>query len=120
MGSFKLKLVLYFALLALLPTAIAFYGFNTLAQRSETRRVDARLQAGLRGSLAALQARLDGAEEEARTIARSQRLQRALRTHDEATAAEIAAPYPNLTIASTGFTIPGRVRGGATRTVNVI
>ena len=50
MGSFKLKLVAYFLLLSLLPIAAAFWGFTQVAGQSETRRVDARLQAGLRGA----------------------------------------------------------------------
>jgi uncharacterized BrkB/YihY/UPF0761 family membrane protein len=45
-GSFKVKLVAYFLLLSLLPLAAAFWGFSTVAARSEARRVDARLQAG--------------------------------------------------------------------------
>ena len=47
MWSFKLKLVVWFALLALLPLAVAFYGYDTLAKRSETRRVDAGLTEAL-------------------------------------------------------------------------
>ena len=43
MASFKVKLVVYFLLLSLLPLAAAFWGFSTVAERSETRRVDARL-----------------------------------------------------------------------------
>ena len=38
MGSFKLKLVMWFALLALLPLAVAFYGYDSLTSRSETGR----------------------------------------------------------------------------------
>ena len=53
MGSFKVKLVAYFLLLSLLPLAAAFWGFSTVAARSEARRVDARLQSGLRATLAA-------------------------------------------------------------------
>ena len=45
MGSFKVKLVVYFLLLSLLPLAAAFWGFSTVAAQSEARRVDARLQA---------------------------------------------------------------------------
>ena len=55
MASFKVKLVVYFLLLSLLPLAAAFWGFSTVAARSETRRVDARLQAGLRAALATYQ-----------------------------------------------------------------
>ena len=52
MGSFKLKLFLWFALLALLPLVVAFYGYDSLAKRSETRRVDAGLQSSLRAAVA--------------------------------------------------------------------
>ena len=53
MGSFKLKLVTWFALLALLPLAVAFYGYDSLTSRSETAPRDAALEAGLRGVVAA-------------------------------------------------------------------
>ena len=58
--SFKLKLVVYFVLLALLPLAAAFVGFGAVAQRSETRLADARLEAGLRAAVAAYRTELDG------------------------------------------------------------
>ena len=51
--SFKFKLVAYFVLLSLLPAAAAFWGFSSVAKQSEVRRVDARLQAGLRAAVAA-------------------------------------------------------------------
>jgi diguanylate cyclase (GGDEF)-like protein len=70
MGSFKVKLVAYFLLLSLLPMAAAFWGFTSVAGQSETRRVDARLQAGLRAALATYQERLDGAQREASSLAR--------------------------------------------------
>ena len=53
MGSFKVKLVAYFVLLSLLPVTAAFWGFATVALRAETHRVDARLEGGLRASVAA-------------------------------------------------------------------
>ena len=56
-GSFKLKLVIYFLLLSLLPIAAAFWGFTQVAGQSETRRVDARLQTGMRAMLASYQER---------------------------------------------------------------
>jgi len=62
-GSFKFKLVIYFLLLSLLPIAAAFWGFASVAGQSETRRVDARLQAGLRASLAGYQEKVDAAQE---------------------------------------------------------
>ena len=62
MGSFKFKLVVYFLLLSLLPIAAAFWGFSSVAGQSETRRVDARLQGGLRAALASYQEKVDGAQ----------------------------------------------------------
>ena len=62
MGSFKVKLVVYFVLLSLLPLTAAFWGFSTVAARAETRRVDARLQAGLRATVAAYQEELKSAD----------------------------------------------------------
>src|SRR5205814_379623 len=70
MGSFKLKLVGYFLLLSLLPLAAAFWGFSAVAAKSETRRVDARLQAGLRAALVAYDERLDAAQQSATALAR--------------------------------------------------
>ena len=82
LGSFKVKLVVWFALLAVLPLAVAFYGYDTLARRSETRRADATLEAGLRAAVTAYSARLDAATTRARRLAAEPRVQRALRQHD--------------------------------------
>ena len=83
MGSFKVKLVVYFLLLSLLPLAAAFWGFSTVAARSETRRVDARLQAGLRAALATYQDELVSADEDAARLARSTPFQRALKMQEQ-------------------------------------
>src|SRR5438067_11368605 len=91
MWSFKLKLVLWFALLALLPLAVAFYGYDTLAKRSETRRVDAGLEAGLRGAVAAYGTRLDSAGRSAEQLAADPALQSALRSGDRVTLEQIVA-----------------------------
>lgn len=92
LGSFKVKLVVWFALLALLPLAVAFYGYDTLARRSETRRADASLEAGLRASVAAYSARLDGAAAHARRLAAEPQVQAALRAHDRAKLARLVPP----------------------------
>ena len=89
MGSFKFKLVVWFALLALLPLAVAFYGYDTLAKRSETRRADAALQAGLRSAVAGYAGRLDAAGLAAQRLAGDLALQRALRGHDQRTIKQI-------------------------------
>ncbi|MDX6475020.1 MAG: hypothetical protein QOH95_531, partial [Gaiellaceae bacterium] len=94
MGSFKLKLVLWFAVLALLPLAVAFYGYDTLAKRSETRRVDAGLEASLRGAVATYGARLDAAGHSAQQLAADPALQRALRGHDQKTLRKLLGRVP--------------------------
>jgi diguanylate cyclase (GGDEF)-like protein len=71
MGSFKTKLVAYFVLLALVPLAAAFWGYQSIAARSQTREADVRLQSGLRSGLAAYQDRLDFAANAADRLARS-------------------------------------------------
>jgi diguanylate cyclase (GGDEF)-like protein len=82
MGSFKVKLVAYFLLLSLLPIAAAFWGFTAVAGQSETRRVDARLQAGLRAALATYQERLDSAQRTANALASSRTIQVELAQND--------------------------------------
>jgi diguanylate cyclase (GGDEF)-like protein len=108
MGSFKFKLVVWFALLALLPLAIAFYGYDSLAKRSETRRADAALQAGLRGAVAGYAARLDAAGEAAQELAADPALQRALRGHDRRTIKKILSR------------VPGAHLGNGSRSVSVL
>jgi diguanylate cyclase (GGDEF)-like protein len=82
LGSFKVKLVVYFVLLSLLPIAAAFWGFTSVAGQSETRRVDARLQAGLRSALTAYQEQLDAAQTTAQTLARNRTFQIELQRMD--------------------------------------
>ncbi|HVU78618.1 MAG TPA: diguanylate cyclase [Gaiellaceae bacterium] len=93
-GSFKLKLVAWFALLALLPLIVAFYGYDTLARRSETRRVDATLEAALRAAVAAYSARLDAAAARARALAAEPKVQQAMRKHDRAQLAKLLPKVP--------------------------
>jgi diguanylate cyclase (GGDEF)-like protein len=81
-GSFKLKLVGYFLLLSLLPIAAAFWGFTQVAGQSETRRVDARLQAGMRSLLASYQEHLDAAQHQATAIAKTPVFQKELERRD--------------------------------------
>ena len=108
MGSFKFKLVVWFALLALLPLAVAFYGYDTLAKRSETRRADASLQAGLRAAVAGYAAHLDNAGRAAEQLAADPALQRALRGHDRKTLQRILAR------------VPGAHLGNGSRSVSVV
>lgn len=115
MGSFKLKLVVWFALLALLPLAVAFYGYDALARRSETRRVDAGLQAGLRAAVAGYGAKLDAAIRAAQSLASEPALQRALRGGEHAKVRRILDRVPGAHLgggpASVSVVDGGRVLG---------
>jgi diguanylate cyclase (GGDEF)-like protein len=120
-GSFKVKLVAYFLLLSLLPLAAAFWGFSTVAARSEARRVDARLQAGLRATLAAYQEALGSADAAAARLARRPSFQRALVTHDRAALEHMLRGNPNLSVeAPGGFRVGKRDPRAATRQIAVV
>jgi diguanylate cyclase (GGDEF)-like protein len=120
-GSFKVKLVAYFLLLSLLPLAAAFWGFSTVAARSETRRVDARLQAGLRATLATYQEELRAADAAAARLARDPAFQRALLQRDRAAIKRLLRREPNLTVEAAGGFRVGRTEPmAATRQVAVV
>ena len=82
MGSFKLKLVAYFSLIALLPFAAAFSGLEAVTDKNETRRVDGTLETSVRAAQAAFVEKVDEAERVARRLAGDPSFQRALATHD--------------------------------------
>lgn len=98
MASFRVKLVLYFLLLSLLPVAAAFWGFSTVAAHGEMRRVDERLQAGLRASLAAYQQRIDSAQQTASNLAAAGWFKRDLEEHNDAAIERALRRFPNVQI----------------------
>jgi diguanylate cyclase (GGDEF)-like protein len=121
MTSFRLKLVLYFLLLSLLPLAAAFSGFAAVAKRSETRLVDARLQAGLRAALAAYEERLSAADASARALARSPSFQRALAAHDKAALERAVRSSANIVVeARGGFRVGAEPARVAERRADVV
>ena len=124
MGSFKLKLVIYFLLLSLLPIGAAFWGFTQVAGQSETRRVDARLQSGMRALLASYQERLDAAQHQATTIARTPVFQKALEKHDLRALAHMVQLLPNpheVSVSSVDGSLVGRpIVFAATRQATVL
>jgi hypothetical protein len=97
-GSFKVKLVGWFVVLALLPLAVAFFGYESLANRSENRRADAALQAALRAAIAGYSARLDAASAAADRLASNPAVQRGLRVRDRTVLATVADGHPNTRI----------------------
>ena len=82
MGSFKLKLVVYFSVISLLPFAAAFSGLEAVTDRNETRRVDGILETGVRAGLAHFDDEIAAAQGRAAELARAPGLQRALARRD--------------------------------------
>jgi diguanylate cyclase (GGDEF)-like protein len=83
MGSFKLRLVMYFMLLALLPLVAATVAFSEVAQRGETGSADSRLSTAIRVAQADYEEQLDeDTAETARSLARATQVQRALDARD--------------------------------------
>jgi diguanylate cyclase (GGDEF)-like protein len=77
-GSFKVKLALYFLLLAVLPLTAAFWGFGAVTSHAEEQRVDARVSAELRAILSSYHRRLRSVHDLARGVAGRPDVQRAL------------------------------------------
>jgi diguanylate cyclase (GGDEF)-like protein len=119
-GSFKLKLVLWFALLALIPLGFSLYGYDALAKRGEARRVDGGLESALRGAVAGYGLRLERATAEATRLARSPVMQRALRRRDTITIARIIAPVEAGEVEGPGFDVGSTGTPAAVRSVNVV
>jgi diguanylate cyclase (GGDEF)-like protein len=118
--SFRLKLVLWFALIALVPLAIAFYGYDRLARADETRRTDGNLDAALRGALAGYVIQLDAASSQAEQLARDPRLQRALRSHDRPALRRLVSGVDGAAVSNGGVVIGARGTPAGVRTVTVV
>jgi diguanylate cyclase (GGDEF)-like protein len=120
-GSFKVKLVAYFLVLSVLPMAAAFWGFTAVAGQSETRRVDARLQTGLRAALAGYQEQLDAAQSSAATLAHSRPFQIELERHDRPALTRRLRDVPNIYVVSgETFHVGRRPGSSAERQVAVV
>jgi diguanylate cyclase (GGDEF)-like protein len=103
--SFKLKLVAYFLLVSLLPLGAAAWGLHTIARRSETRRVDVRLEAGLRSVVATYGDELERGAARVRALANSRGFQRALQRRDKETLRRLLASNPDLRLQSPFLTV---------------
>ena len=106
-GSFKVKLVIYFVLLSLLPIGAAFWGFTQVAGQSETRRVDARIQSGMRALLASYEDRVNAAQLQATSFARDPTFQRDLEAHDLSSLEQMVRNKPNVWVNSVDGDIVG-------------
>jgi len=82
MGSFKLRLVIYFMLLALFPLLAATWAFGEVAKRGETGAADARLSTAVRVAQADYKEQVEDAGQRARSLARATQVQAALADTD--------------------------------------
>jgi diguanylate cyclase (GGDEF)-like protein len=89
--SFKLKLVAYFLLVSLLPLGAAGWALHEVMRSSETRKVDVRLEAGLRALSATYKGQVQQAGDRASTLANNTDLQQALLRGDKATLRRVVA-----------------------------
>src|ERR671935_1664923 len=121
LASFKVKLVAYFLLLALLPLAALFWGFTGVAARTETRLVDERLAAGVRSTLSAYEDTLNRANHVATTLARLPAVQSALARRDRPALVPLLRRYPDVrVVAPGGFRVGIERPRAAERIVDVI
>jgi diguanylate cyclase (GGDEF)-like protein len=103
--GFKFKLVAYFLLVSLLPLGAAAWSLHVGSARSEARRVDARLEAGLRSVLASYRDELTAAGRRAAALAGDREFQRALAQGDLPTLRRLLAAAPGLRLDSTTFSL---------------
>jgi diguanylate cyclase (GGDEF)-like protein len=112
--SFKLKLVAYFLLVSLLPLAAAGWGLHAVSSRSETRRVDVRLEAGLRSVLASYKRKAAEASRNAKELAVDRGFQNALQRHDTQSLNRMLEKKPGVRLEAPGMSLGpqliGRVR----------
>lgn len=120
MFSFRIKLALYFLVLALLPLTAAFVGFRAIVDESETRLVDARLNAGLRASVAAYDEELDAAAAAADGLAREPAFQRALARRDRVALVGLLRGHRTLRVEARGLALGAREGRAARREATVV
>ena len=96
MGSFKLRLVIYFMLLALLPLVAATFAFSEVAERGETGATDSRLSTAIRVAQAEYEEMLEeDTAETARSLARATSVQQALATSNRSALVRTAREVDN-------------------------
>ena len=106
-GSFKVRLVAYFLLLALLPLLGALWAFSEVAARGEIGRADARLNADLRVTLADFTRRVAEAEQTAAALARATGFQQALAAENRGALSRLYREVPNGAFFSGGQLVAG-------------
>jgi diguanylate cyclase (GGDEF)-like protein len=118
--SFKLKLVAYFLLLSLLPLGAAGWALHSVTSRSETRRVDVRLEAGLHAVLASYRTELTAAGDRAARLAQFPRFQQALQRGDRAELRSLVQARPGVRLETKGFSVGPAQMIGPSRAISIV
>jgi len=118
--SFKLKLVAYFLLLSLLPLGAAGWALHSVTSRSETRRVDVRLEAGLHAVLASYRTELTAAGDRAARLAQFPRFQQALQRGDRAELRSLVRARPGVRLETNGFSVGPTQMIGPSRAISIV
>jgi diguanylate cyclase (GGDEF)-like protein len=108
LGSFKLRLVTYFLLLALLPLLAASWAFSQVATKSEVGNTDSRLNAALRVAISDYSRRVDGLELTAESLANATTVQKAFQTRNRAEFIRQAKLVPGSTFYAKGQLLAGK------------
>ena len=102
MGSFKLRLVTYFLLLAILPLVAASWAFSEVATRGEVGNTDSRLNAALRVAVNDYTRRVTDLGNTADSLAHATTVQQALLTGNRASLVRLAHSLPEKAAFSSG------------------
>jgi len=114
--SFKLRLVAYFLLVSLLPLGAAGLALHSVTRRSETRRVDVRLETGLHAVLASYRDKAAAAARSADELARSTRFQQALQRGDQTRLRQMLEARDGVRLTTKRFSIGPELVGPTTST----
>jgi len=108
LGSFKIRLVTYFLLLALLPLLAASWAFSEVATRGEVGNTDARLNAALRVAINdySRRVRVDLAET-ASSLAHATTVQQAFLTHNRGALVRLVRTLPDAAFYSGDHLVAG-------------
>jgi len=117
--SFKLKLVAYFLLVSLLPLGAAGWALHEVMRSSETRKVDVRLEAGLRALSATYKGQVLRAGDRAKKLARNRDLQQALLRGDKAELRRLVAGAAGVRLETPSYDIgPQMIASGSSFQIN--
>jgi diguanylate cyclase (GGDEF)-like protein len=118
--SFKLKLVAYFLLSSLLPLGAAGWALHSVTSRSETRRVDVRLEAGLHAVLASYRTELAASGLRAKRLAESRRFQQALQRGDRPELRRLVLQRPGVRLETQEFSVGPPQMIGPKRAISIV